>query len=163
MAEIEYRHNRKRLNLDKFKEGKCRVGFFSSAKYDDGLSVAQVARWNEYGVGVPLRPFMRPALHQNKESLVDLLHRRYAQALRNNEDTMKVLGQFGEYCKGLVQDQITNTWEPANAYITIHGGWMRNKKTGKPIYLEGKGFNAPLRHTKTMLHSVSHQEEETLQ
>ena len=159
MAIIEYRHNKKRLDLDKFKEGRCRVGFFSNSKYDDGKSVAQVARWNEYGVGVPLRPFMRPALHQNKEGLVDLLHRRYASAVRNNEDTMVVLSQFGEYCKGLVQDQINNTWEPANAPITIHGGWMRTK-SGKAFYVEGKGFNAPLRNTKIMLHSVSHQEEE---
>lgn len=157
---IEYRHNRKRLDLDKYKEGKCRVGFFSTAKYDDGKSVAQVARWNEFGLGVPMRPFMRPALHQNKAQLVELLRTKYASAIRNNQDTMEVLYRFGEYCKGLVQDQINNTWEPANSYLTIHGGWIRNKKTGKPVYVEGKGFNAPLRNTKIMLHSVSHQEEE---
>lgn len=151
---------RKRYDTTKLREGVCRVGFFSNSRYDDGLSVAQVARWNEYGVGVPLRPFMRPALHENKQALVDILRSKYKKALKDNENTMKVLGQFGEYCKGLVQDQINNTWEPANAKITIEGGWMRNKKTGKPIYLEGKGFNAPLRNTKVMLHSVSHQEEE---
>lgn len=151
---------RKRYDATKLREGVVRVGFFSTAKYDDGKSVAQVARWNEYGLGVPMRPFMRPAMHENKQELVDLLRSKYRQALKDNTNTMLVLHQFGEYCKGLIQDQINNTWEPANSYLTVHGGWTRNKYTGKPVYVEGKGFNAPLRNTKIMLHSVSHQEEE---
>ena len=31
-----------------------------------------------------------------------------------------------------------NGWAP-NAYITIHGGWMKNKVTGQPVYVKGKG------------------------
>ena len=138
------RYEKNKINLDQFKEGKCRVGFFESAKYDNLLPVASVAQFNEFGLGVPMRPFMRPAIHQNYENLVDTLHRRYALALRNNENTMNVLFEFGEYCKGLIQDQIMNTWSPPNAPSTI----------------KRKGFNAPLRDTKIMLHSVSHKEEE---
>lgn len=143
---MQVRCEKKNLDLDKFKEGKCRVGFFESAKYDTNLPVATVAQWNEFGTKqhVPARPFVRPAIHSNYENLVDLLHRRYSDAIRNNKDTMAVLFEFGEYCKGLIQQQIINTWSPPNALSTI-------KK---------KGFNAPLRDTKTMLHSVSHKEEE---
>lgn len=143
---ISVRLSKKNIDLSRYKEGRCRVGFFEGQKYKNDLPVASVAQFNEFGLGVPMRPFMRPALHQNKEQLVDLLHRRYAQALRNNEDTMRVLFDFGLMCKGLVQDQINNTWSPPNAPATI-------KK---------KGFNAPLRDTKVMLHAVSHQEEEIL-
>lgn len=138
------RFEQKAYDLSKLKEGRCRVGFFESAKYDNDTPVAAVARYNEFGLGVPMRPFMRPAIHQNKEGLVDLLHRKYSEALRNNIDTMAVLFQFGLYCQGLVQDQIRNTWSPPNAPATVRK----------------KGKNTPLRDTLTMLHSVSHQEEE---
>lgn len=142
------------------KEGKVRVGFFPDSRYDGSLSVAQVARWNEFGMGIPKRPFMRPAVHTRRADLVNYLHKAYRQALRDNQDTLEVLETFGEQVKGLIQQQIINTNEPPNAEITIHGGWMRNKKTGKPIYLKGKGFNAPLRDTGIMLHSVRYQTEE---
>ena len=146
---VEVRYTKKEYDLSKLKEGRCRVGFFATAKYADGISVASVARHNEFGTksGVPARPFMRPAIHRNYENLVDLLHRKYTEAIRNNDDTMNVLVQFGMYCQGLIQEQIINTWEPPNAPSTI----------------KRKGFNAPLRDTKVMLHSVSHQEEEVRQ
>ncbi len=146
MANITYRYEKGKYDLSKLKEGKCRVGFFESARYASNLPVATVAQWNEYGTKqhVPARPFIRPALHQNKAQLVDLLRRRYDQALRNNDNTMNVLFEFGEYCKGLVQDQIRNTWSPPNAPSTI----------------KQKGKNTPLRDTMVMLHSVSHKEEE---
>ena len=32
---------------------------------------------------------------------------------------------------------------PPNAPITVSGGWMRNRISGKPFYISGKGFNRP--------------------
>lgn len=159
MSVISYR---KKIDTTKYKEGVCRVGFFEGSRYDGNLSVAQVAYWNEFGnrAGVPKRPFMRPAIHQNRNRIVAELRSKYQQALKNNDNTMKVLERIGQKVQGLIQEQIIRTSEPANARITVEGGWMRNKQTGKPVYIEGKGFNAPLRHTGLMLSSVRHQEEE---
>ena len=40
-----------------------KVGFFSTAKYEDGTPVAAVAAWNEFGTKtIPERPFFRRAL-----------------------------------------------------------------------------------------------------
>lgn len=143
---MSVRSYRKKLDTTKYKEGICRVGFFEGSRYEGGKTVASVAAANEFGVPnrIPARPFMRPAIHQNKAQLIATLRSKYRQALKDNEDTMKVLNDFGIKVQGLIQEQIINTWEPPNAPSTI-------KK---------KGLNAPLRDTRLMLHSVQHQEEE---
>ncbi|MDR1627977.1 MAG: hypothetical protein LBR79_04315 [Oscillospiraceae bacterium] len=43
-----------------------------------------------------------------------------------------------------------------NALITIHGGWMKNKKSGKPFKAEGKGFDAPLTNTGRLKNSMDY-------
>lgn len=46
---------------------KLQVGWFSSANYKEGLPVAQVAFWQEYGTTkAPPRPFFRPAIDDNQ-------------------------------------------------------------------------------------------------
>lgn len=157
---MQVRYTKNKMNLDNIKEGIVRVGFFEGSKYEGNLSVAQVARWNELGIGVPKRPFMRPAVHRNKSQLYDRLRSDYKKALANNTNTMDVLDGFGLLVQGLIQNEIINKTYPRNADITIYGGWMKNKKTGKPFYVEGKGKDSPLRNTRVMLNSVSHQEEE---
>jgi hypothetical protein len=48
--------------LNKTKQRVLSVGFYPNSKYDDGLPVAQVAFWNEYGRSkIPERPFCRHA------------------------------------------------------------------------------------------------------
>lgn len=141
---IQVRYTKNHINLDNYKEGTVRVGFFEGSRYTGGKSVASVARYNEFGLGVPKRSFMRPAVHRNKQQLTERLRSEYKRAIKDNTNTMNVLGVFGELVKGLIQNQIINTNYPPNAPSTI-------KK---------KGFNAPLRDTRLMLHSVSHQEEE---
>lgn len=143
---IEVRYNKKKFDLDKIKEGIVRVGFFEGTQYEGGKTVASVARYNEFGLGVPRRSFMRPAVHNNRQILVDRLRSEYKKAFKDNGNTMDVLSIFGQLVQGLVQNQIINTNYPPNAPSTI-------KK---------KGFNAPLRDTRLMLHSVRHQEEEIL-
>lgn len=139
---------RKKRNYDttKLKDGIVRVGFFEGSKYESGKTVASVARINEFGLGVPRRSFMRPAVHRNKKELSEILRADYRQTIRNNGNTMNVLSRFGVYVQGLIQNQIILTYSPPNAPSTI----------------KRKGFNAPLRDTRLMLHSVQHQEEEIL-
>lgn len=70
MKNISDLKNSKRLSEIAKKAGKKRleVGFFETAKYPDGTSVAVVAAANEFGnpaVGVPSRPFFRNAISEN--------------------------------------------------------------------------------------------------
>lgn len=138
------RSYRKKLDTTKYKEGICRVGFFEGSKYEGGKPVAAVAFWNEFGKGVPPRPFMRPAIHENRSRLIAMLRSNYQKALKDNENTLNVLERFGLMVQGLIQEQIITIMEPANAPSTI----------------KRKGFNKPLIDTGVMLASVSHQTEE---
>lgn len=141
---ITVTRKKRNYNTHLLKQGVVRVGFFPQSRYDGGKSVAEVARINEFYVPLPARPFMRPAVFEHKADLTNLLHRQYRQALRDNQDTMVVLENFGKYVAGLIREQIANTYEPPNAPSTI----------------KRKGANTPLRDTRLMLNSVSYQAEE---
>lgn len=143
---ISVRFEKKNLDLNKIKEGVVRAGFFEGSQYEGGKTVASVARYNEFGLGVPKRPFMRPAVHRNRQMLVERLRSEYKKALRNNTDTMNVLGIFGELVRGLIVNEILTKTYPPNAPSTI----------------KRKGVDAPLRDTKVMLHSVRYQAEEIM-
>ena len=143
---ISVRFEKKNLDLDKIKEGVVRTGFFEGSQYEGGKTVASVARYNEFGLGVPKRSFMRPAVHRNRQMLVERLRSEYKKALRNNTNTMDVLEIFGQLVQGLIQNQIINTTYPPNAPSTI----------------KRKGVNSPLRDTRLMLHSVRYQTEEIM-
>lgn len=141
---ITVTRKKRNYNTHLLKQGVVRVGFFPQSRYDGGKSVAEVARYNEFGLGVPARPFMRPAVFEHKADLTNNLHKRYRQAIRDNQDTMMVLENFGKDVAGLIREQIANTYEPPNAPSTI----------------KRKGANTPLRDTRLMLNSVSYQAEE---
>lgn len=161
MGMMGVRVDRKRYNLDKLREGKVRVGWFDDIQYDDGVYVAQVAYWNEYGTyASPARPFMRPMLHQSQRDIKELLKNSYARAVRENSDTQRVLMRVGEEVVWRIQKQILATTTPPNSPITINGGWMRNKKSGKPFYVIPKVGTHPLIDTGVMYQTVSYQVEE---
>ena len=51
-----------------------KVGFFSTAKYQDGTPVAAVAAWNEFGTEtIPERPFFRNALAESERGVSNIL------------------------------------------------------------------------------------------
>lgn len=151
----------KRINVDQFRDGKVRIGWFSDVRYDDGITVAQVAYWNEYGTyNSPARPFMRPMLHQNKNAILDNLKYQYQRAIANNQNTAQVLSLIGEDVVDKIKTQILATYSPANAPITLTGGWMHNKKSGRMFYVIPKIGTHPLIDTGVMYQTVSYQVEE---
>lgn len=141
-----FRITKPNIDLNKYKDGVTRVGFFEDSKYSGGKSVAQVAKYNEFGLGVPMRAFMRPAIHENKQMINEILKSQYKKAIKDNSSTMLVLERLGQYVQGLIQSQIINTYDPPNSPATI----------------KRKGFNKPLVDTGVMLASVRHQEEEIM-
>lgn len=134
-----------------------RVGFLESATYPasaegqaEGLNVATVAFWNEFGTsrgtdkdgnavpGIPSRPFFR--------TMVASKSPRWGVALGNQlrkteYDPNMSLSLMGEVIKGQLQKSITTWSSPPNAPSTV----------------ARKGFNKPLIHTGTMLRSVDYQ------
>ena len=83
---------------------KLTVGFYSGSTEDDGTPVATVAYINEFGEGVPARPFFRRMIAKESGQWGEKL----ARVLRKNDCNVKTgLGMMGEGIKGqLVQSII---------------------------------------------------------
>ena len=115
-----------------------KVGFFSTAKYEDGTPVAAVAAWNEFGTEtIPERPFFRNALAESERSV--------GRILQAGLDTKKMVvderlaGRVGAHVQGQIQESITALKEPPNAPETVRR----------------KGSSDPLMDTGTLRNSVS--------
>ena len=122
---------------------KVQVGFLSSAKYEDGKSVAQVAMSNEYGVPQkrqPPRPFMRNALKKAKEwkKTFDFMIKKDFVLGGDFKTSFDTLGMV---VKGDIQTSIKELTSPALAQSTI----------------DNKGFSKPLIHDGYMLDSVNYE------
>ncbi len=104
-----------------------KVGFFSTARYEDGTPVAAVAAWNEFGTKtISERPFFRNALAESERSV--------GRILQAGLDTKKMVvdehlaGRVGAYVQGKIQDSITALKEPPNSPSTI-----RAKQSSNPL------------------------------
>lgn len=145
------------FHVPKAEDEGVNVGWFEDQRYDDGTSVAQVARWNEFGTkaGIPERPFMRRTKMEHEREWVERLKTLVQRALDEDKDLDSALKVFGEVVKGDIQKTILDGGFKPNSAITIDGGWMRNKKTGKPFYVKGKGRGKlPLIDTGVMISSI---------
>ena len=96
------------------------VGFYSTAKYQDGTPVTNVAAWNEFGApraSIPERPFMRPAIEDSKDDIRKLLG---SEIDRNRMViTQATAEKIGLLLQGAIQEKIVEVRVPANAPSTI--------------------------------------------
>ena len=130
-----------------------KVGFFSTAKYQDGTPVAAVAAWNEFGTkNIPERPFFRNALAEMEDGIANIIKAGIDPRRMVVDD--RLAGRVGEYVAGQVQESITALKDPPNAPETI--ARKRKKLGGKKGV--GGGEN-PLIDTGFMHDSVTWQVE----
>ena len=106
-----------------------RVGFFSTAKYQDGTPVAAVAAKNEFGTGdgrIPERRFFRRALAEAEDGILDVLKTGIDPERMVVDD--RLAGRVGARVAGEVMESITTLKEPPNAPETI-----ANKGSSNPL------------------------------
>ncbi len=127
--------------IEKRKQGGVKsleVGFFSSARYQDGTYVAAVAAYNEFGTRrIPSRPFMRNANERLKRDIPKYLDQ--VLVATDGVVTEQVANQVGAIAAGEIQQEIVDLKEPPNA----------------PYTLERKGSSNPLVDTGKMRLSVT--------
>lgn len=113
--------------------------------------ISDIAIWNEFGTyNIPPRPFMREAqktANKRCENAVKGL-------LDDGTDMETVVKQIAQLLSATLKQSIRNGHWDANAPITIHGGWMRNKKSGKLFYIKGKKSSRPLIDTGNLQQSI---------
>lgn len=98
------------------KPGVLRAGFLENADYPDGLHVAQVAFWNEFGTSTaPARPFFRQTIQRHSRDWGSNL----GKALKaTNFDKDKSLVMLGTEIKDEIVESIAS-WPADNAPSTV--------------------------------------------
>lgn len=119
------------------------AGFFEEDRYgaeNDFLPVAQVAFWNEKGIGVPRREFMRPAFlsHENQAWYANFI-RQAVEAAIHGRPYKPILKRLGKEIAGVISVNIEDfPGSNSRAWVAI------------------KGFDDPLMYTGKMLSSVKY-------
>lgn len=104
---------------------KLEIGFFETARYPNGIFVAQVARYNEFGtLNIPMRPFFRNAIQKNIKKWYATLQ----NAINQNATPSKALSIVGEVARADIIQSITDLRTPPNAESTI-----KSKKSTNPL------------------------------
>ena len=117
----------------------------------DMPDVSEIALWNEFGTyNIEPRPFIRTAQYNANKRISNAIQ----GMLQDGTDMEAVVKRAAQLLGAELKTSITRgTWKE-NAPITIHGGWMHNKKTGKLFYVKGKKSSRPLVDTGNMVQSI---------
>jgi len=128
------------LNLDKIKatlerapkefEGLvAQIGLPSGINYEDGISVAQVAAWNEFGTSkTPARPFIMPTVAEKKDEWTKIIAHSIPRVVRGEVSAFDVLDITGRAASADIQTTISKVDSPKLAESTI-----RAKGSSKPL------------------------------
>lgn len=119
--------------------GALKVGFLAGRTYPNGLPVALVAFWNEFGTKrAPPRPFFRTTIATESKRWGDILA---AAIIHYNYDGAQALRALGTEMSDDITASIQRWTTPPNAASTI----------------ARKGFNKPLVHTRVLVDSPNYE------
>lgn len=108
-----------------------------------GLTVADVASFNEFGLGVPERSFIRATMDENEGKLMRLTAETGRGVVLGTLAPEQSLGLVGEFAVGLIQERISDGIPPAN----------------RPSTIAKKGSSTPLIDEGQLRQSISHKVE----
>ena len=99
---------------------KIKVGFFSTAKYDDGTPVANVAAIQEFGapaVNIPERPFFRQSIAIMEKELPSVVAKVIDPTTMELDN--RGADDVGAYAADVIQQRIVDLKDPPNSPVTI--------------------------------------------
>jgi hypothetical protein len=140
--------------LNGLKDSRAKVGFFESAKYEDGTPVAYVATIQEFGApsqSIPARPFMRHAIKENENAWSKIAESGAMAILKGNATTHDVMEGIGGKAAADIQVAITQVTAPALSSRTI-AARLSKRANGKTV----GNLTKPLVDSGLMLSSVQH-------
>ena len=129
-----------------------KVGWFESAKYEDGTPVAYVAAIQEFGSperSIPPRPFMRPTIQEKQNSWQSLAASGAKAIIAGTQTISSVLDALGQRAAGDIRRTISKITSPALAMSTLRARASRKKTT------IGAVSRKPLVDTGTMIQSLT--------
>lgn len=123
------------------------------------ISMAQLAFIMEKGSSVnnlDPRPFMERTRQRCTPDVAKYSRKLYSAVLHGKIGANQALKLLGERYEGEMKQTFVKEKFKDNASITINGGWMRNKVSGKPFKVKGKGSSRPLIDTGRLRGSIIH-------
>jgi hypothetical protein len=156
MAKVKRKKNKDLLSITaKLKDTSLRVGWLDGAKHDNSdLTIAQIAYQNEFGVGdIPARPFMRPALDENKEPWRGIFEVAAKQAVDGSDSYSETLDLLGQRMVGDIKKSIISVQSPALAESTVKSRLSTYKNKGGSV----GNLTKPLVFTGQMINSVTYE------
>jgi len=98
-----------------------------------GPTIGDIARWNEFGEGVPARPWLRDWFDAERGTIEDLAHQQLLACLRDSRPMNVAMQLVAVKAAASCQNRIVSgyTYEP-NAPSTI-----RRKKSSTPLIATG--------------------------
>lgn len=160
--------------LKELKGIETRVGWFDSAKYEDGTPVAYVASIQEYGHGpIPPRPFFRTTVTAQKQAWAAHAAQGAKAVLAGKISARDVMDGLGELAQEDVKETINRITSPPLSPITLELRAMRHKdpelkvtgtlvgqvaaKVKEPGYQLASGTpTKPLIDTKLLITTLTH-------
>lgn len=105
------------------------VGFLSSAKYSNGIQVAAVAYYNNFGtINIPARPFFSKCVAKNANKWLFTLSDMLKKNRKNELNVNQCLDMLGNVIVSDIQESITQLREPPNTEQTI-----KQKDSSNPL------------------------------
>lgn len=128
-----------RQTIEGFGKLKLKVGFFETAKYEDGTPVAYVATIQEYGSGpIPPRPFMRPTQQREQTNWNEGFASGARAVAEGRRTAEQVLGAIGGNAAGEISATIASITAPPLTQTTLlarkhkqQGGTLSGSKIGE--------------------------------
>ena len=151
-----------------------KVGFFPSAKYEDGTPVAYVASIQEFGYGpIPPRPFFRRTIAEQMKAWAGYAAQGAKAILEGTRTARDVMGGLGERAQEDVKETINRITSPPLSPITLELRAMKHKnpnlkitaktvgeaarRVRQPGYVLDAGTpDKPLIDTKNMITTLTH-------
>jgi hypothetical protein len=118
----------------KAKDKRVKVGFPAGKDSTDenGVSALYKATVNNFGLGVPKRPFMAIAFAQNVDKYKKFLFKKISEDPEDIDTHLEKIGAMG---KGNVQKSIIDLRSPPNAQSTIDAKGSSNPLIGKTSHM----------------------------
>lgn len=146
-----------------FKDTKIvNVGIIGGEQKDE-ISLASIGAVQELGSvinNIPRRSFIKEPLLAHLSKKIKRQKEKLKQYLFIDKRLDEAYNLMGNTAVDIIIRSFRNKnngkWAP-NAPITINGGWMKNKKSGKLVYIKGKDKDNPLIDTGRLRRSITYE------
>lgn len=146
-------YNKLKVALAALKNVEAQVGWFESAKYEDGTPVAYVAAIQEFGCApknIPPRPFMRRTIAEREESWRQGAESGAKAILNGAADSLQVMQAIASAARGDIQATIAKVTEPPLKDATVKARERRYATQGR-----GSSPTKPLIDTGQMIGTIT--------